>query len=478
MGFVTRFLAGLIVSAAALNPSAAAEPKKTNVVFILVDDMGWGDLGCYGNSAIKTPNLDRLAKQGMLLEDFYVNAPVCSPSRASFMTGRYPISVGLPHIVMKGKKAEQYGSAAYLDPKFPTVTRLFQDAGYVTGHYGKWHLGFTDGPEVGEYGIDESETAHANGPQFALYESPKNDDERREFRARSTELIIDASINFIDRHRNEPFYLNVWTIVPHSPFAPTKEQLAAYPRLDQPRYIPHVSARQIYYAMVTDLDRHVGRLLDRLEELGLEEDTIVVFSSDNGPEHDLINNAGYSAVGSTGPFRGVKRSLYDGGIRMPFIARWPGKIPENSNNHTNVMAAIDYLPTISAMCGVKLPESIELDGENRSAILLGEHEPRSEPVMWEWRSQVFGQPFHQSPRFALRDGDWKFLMNDDRERVELYKISEDYGELDNVADEHPDKVEEYADRLEAFAKAMPPGPVQPEAGQRDLPLPERNSSAP
>ena len=471
---VLQILTAILLAATGVARSSAAETKKPNVVFILVDDMGWGDLGCYGNPSIKTPNLDRLATQGMLLEDFYVNAPVCSPSRASFMTGRYPISVGLPHIVMQGKQAKQYGSAAFLDPKFPTVTRLFQDAGYAIGHYGKWHLGFPDGPPISDYGIDESLTAHGNGPQFSIYESPKDDDERREFRARSTELIVDATIEFIERHRDEPFYVNVWTIVPHSPFAPTPEQLAAYPKLDQPRYIPHVSARQIYYAMVTDLDRHLGRLLDRLRELGLEDDTIVVFTSDNGPEHDLINNAGYSAVGSTGPFRGVKRSLYEGGIRMPFLARWPGRIPAGSNNHTDVVAAIDYLPTISALCGVKLPAGIELDGENRSAVLLGKQAPRSEPVMWEWRSKIYAQPFHQSPRFALRDGDWKFLMNDDREQIELYRVSEDYGELNNVADEHPDKVEDYARRLEAFAKSMPAGPVQPEAGQRDLPLPNRN----
>lgn len=471
-----QILLGLVLVAMTPAMGAPASPPKPNVIFILTDDMGWGDLGCYGHSQIKTPNLDRLAKEGILLEDFYVNAPVCSPSRAAFMTGRYPITVGMPHIVMQGEQAKEYGTVSHLDPSIMTVTRLFQDAGYATGQFGKWHLGFKDTPPIKDYGIDESVTAHGNGPQFPLYDSPKNDDARREFRARSTELIVDETIGFIERNKDKPFYVNLWTIVPHSPLVPTKEQLDVYPKLDQPLYIPHVSSHQIYYAMITDLDHHVGRLLDRLKELALEENTIIVFSSDNGPEHFLITNAAYSAVGSTGPFRGVKRSLYDGGIRVPFIARWPGKIPANTINQGDVVAAIDYLPTIASLCEVSVPSDLDIDGVNRADVLLGKSSRREQPVMWEWRTEIFSQPIHQSPRFALRDGPWKFLMNSGREQQELYHSPDDPAEMNNVSAENPELVEKYSTMLEEFAAGMPPGPVNPRAGQRDPARPDRKGA--
>lgn len=453
--------------------SIAEEDRPPNVIFILTDDMGWGDLGVYGHPYLKTPNLDKLASEGILLEDFYVNSPVCSPSRASFMTSLYPIEVGLPHIVMKGAQAEKFGSAEYLDPSHLTYPRLFQEHGYKTGQFGKWHLGFKDTPPVKDYGFDESLTAHGNGPQFQLYEKAESDEERREFRARSTELIVDAAIDFIQRNSEAPFLVNLWTLIPHSPMTPTPEQLAEYPQLDQPRYVPHLSSRQIYYAMMTDLDRHVGRLLNRLDDLGLAENTIVIFSSDNGPEHMSINNAGYSAAGSTGPFRGVKRSLYDGGIRVPFIARWPGRIPAGEINRSDVVAGIDLMPTLAALCGISIPQSVELRGENRAPILLGGSEPRKHPVYWEWRSKIYAEPIHQSPRLALRDGEWKFLMNHDGSRIELYNLGENYAEMDNIADERPDLVERYREMLKNFATAMPQGPVQPEAGLQDLPIPPR-----
>lgn len=451
--------------------ATASAERLPNIIFILTDDMGWGDLGAYGHPYIKTPNLDQFAREGILLEDFYVNGPVCSPSRAAFMTGLYPLEVGMPHIVMKGKQAEKYGAVEYLDPSLPTVTRIFQNNGYAVGHFGKWHLGFKDSPPIADYGIDESVTAHGKGPQFPLYENPGDDEGRREFRARSTEFIIDETIDFIKRHHEEPFYVNVWTIIPHSPMVPTEDQLAEYPRLEQPRFVPYESARRIYYAMMTDLDQHVGRLLDTLDALGLAEDTIVIFSSDNGPEHHLINNAGYSAAGSTGPFRGVKRSLYDGGIRVPFIVRWPGQVPAGEINRGDVVAGIDFMPTVAALAGVPLPKSLSIRGEDRSPVLLGQSLQRKNPVFWEWRSKVYAEPIHQSPRLALRDGDWKFLMNGDGSRIELYNLGEHYTELQNLADEHPERVKQYRKLLTEFKNSMPPGPVQPSAGKQDLHIP-------
>jgi arylsulfatase A-like enzyme len=454
----------------AIHAKSEASDTPPNIIFILTDDQGWGDLGIYGHQWMKTPNIDQLAREGALLTDFYIMSPVCSPSRASFMTGRYPIEVGLPHIVMEGKRAEQFGTSPYLDPKYPTYTRFFQERGYRVGQFGKWHLGFKDGPPIADYGIDESLTAHGNGPQFPLYDRPANDEERREFRARSTELIIDASIDFIERNKDQPFLVNVWTIIPHSPMVPTEEQLSVYPQLNQPRFIPHISSRQIYYAMMTDLDKHVGRLLTRLDELGLSENTIIIFSSDNGPEHQLINNAGYSASGSTGPFRGYKRSLYDGGIRVPFIARWPLRIPAGFVSN-DVVSGIDFFPTIASMAGFGLPDGLGIRGEDRSIILLGGSRPRQSPIFWEWRSQVYAEPIHHSPRLALRDEDYKFLMNPDGSRKELYNVRKDFLEINNLVEQKPDLVEKYSRMLLNFEKAMPPGPVQPGAGEQNFRLP-------
>jgi len=464
-------LCGMLVAGSATGVfSVNASTPPPNVIFILADDLGWGDLGCYGNPYIKTPNIDRLARQGMLLENFYVNAPVCSPSRASFMTGRYPISVGLPHIVMEGAQAEKYGSSEFVDPGIMTVTRLFQQAGYKTGHFGKWHLGFKDGPEISRYGVNESVTADGNGPQLPLYKSRRIED-RTAFRGKSSELIIEAAVDFIERHRAVPFYVNVWSLVPHAPLIPTAKQLAVYKNLNQPEFIPFTSSRQVYYAAVTDLDRHIGRLMDKLDEWGLSDNTIIVFSSDNGPENALINNAGYSASGSTGPFRGCKRSLYDGGIRVPFIIRWPGRIPAAAIDKKNVVSGMDFLPTLAELCGVKLPNEITLDGEDRSMVFVGTPSKRESPVLWEWRSRIYADRIHQSPRFALRDGPWKFLMNGDGSRKELYFVSDDPSEINNLVSNEPERVARYVQLINNFEAKMPTGPVQPEAGTLDLYVP-------
>jgi arylsulfatase A-like enzyme len=478
---LTRLVRGLCALVPASLPlvapaqsAPASEDTPPNVVFILVDDMGWGDLACYGNPYIKTPNLDRLARQGTLYTDFYVTAPVCSPTRASFMTGRYPISVGLPHIIMRGQQARRYGSSTHLDPAFPTITREFQAAGYRVGHYGKWHLGFTDSPGLPLYGIDEYRTAAGPGEQLPYY-GVRTNEARATFRQKSTELIVDESIAFIERHQESPFYLNVWPIVPHSPLLPDEQQLSVYPNLDQPDYIPHRSSRQIYYAAITDLDAHIGRLMDKLDELNLTRRTLVIFTSDNGPEDATINNAGYAASGSSGPFRGRKRSLYDGGIRVPFILSWPGRVPAGQVNHSTVVSALDYYPTLLSLIGRAPSAEAELDGEDLSDVFLGATRQRENPIMWEWRSLIFGEAFHFSPRLALRHHNWKFLMNPDGSRIELYDVSVDRMEMQNLADAHPDLVRDFSARLLAFQQAMPPGPVQPGAGDQQRFWPEISS---
>ena len=443
----------------------APKINRPNFVFIFADDLGWGDLGCYGNRQIKTPNLDELAKQGLLFTQFYVNGSVCSPSRTAIMTSHFPACHAVHGHFATHNQNEARRMPNWLDPKAHTVTRLLKRTGYTTGHFGKWHLGSGErAPSPGDYGIDEHCTRTSNGPQLTGVNDPY-------FRAKSTGQIVDRTIDFIEKNRSKPFYVNVWTLVPHATLHPTDEQMKPYLRY-APRSVPYKGAKQIYYASVSDLDRQIGRLIKRIDELGLADNTIIAFSSDNGPEDFDIGNAVHSGIGSAGPFRGRKRSIYEGGVRMPFIVRWPGHTPSGRVDDTTVMAGVDWLVTVCSLAGVRLPKDLNPDGEDMSRAILGKPKPRTKPLMWEWRFRVFGDMAHKSPMLAIRDGKWKLLMNPDRSRVELYDIPEDPTELDNIAVQHPDVVEGLSARLMRWQTTLPPGPVEEVAGSNAYPWPK------
>ena len=455
------------LQALALGAARAAFPQSKrppNIVFFLADDLGWGDPACYGNAQIRTPAIDRLAKEGTLFTQFYANAPVCSPSRCAFMTGNFPGRFGIHSALGSPDMNTQRGQANFLDARIPTVTSLLKQAGYATAHFGKWHLGAgPNAPKPGAYGIDDHVTTDSNDNQW--------DTKDPYFRAKSTGLIVDESIRFIEKNKDRPFYVNAWSLLPHAVLNPTEEQMKPYAKLG-PRGTPYKGALQIYYASVTAMDQQLGRLLTRLDELGLAENTVVFLSSDNGPEDIHLAEASHSGVGSTGPFRGRKRSLYEGGIRMPFIVRWPGHIKARHVDSTSVMAGVDFLPTVASFTGTALPKGLPLDGENRSDVLLAGPQPRSKPLFWEWRLSIFGDIIHRSPRLATRVADWKLLMNPDRSRVELYDIPHDPTELDNQAKAHPDVVERPALGLLAWQKSLPQGPIHPLSGRNDYPWPK------
>jgi N-acetylgalactosamine-6-sulfatase len=439
--------------------------RKPNFVFIFADDLGWGDLGCYGNRQIKTPYLDDLAKKGTLFTQFYVNGSVCSPSRTSIMTSHFPARHGVHGHFATHKQNKARAMPNWLDPKVLTVTKLLKDAGYTTGHFGKWHLGSgTGAPTPGDYGIDEHSTRTSSGPQIEGTNDPY-------FRARSTTKIVDKTIQFIENNHDKPFYVNVWTLVPHATLHPTDEQMKPYQRY-APRGVPYKGAKQIYYASVTDLDQQIGRLVKKIDELGLAGNTVIAFSSDNGPEDFDIGNAVHSGIGDTGPFRGRKRSLYEGGIRMPFIVRWSGHVPAGKVDDTSIVAGVDWLPTVCNLAGVKLPGDLKPDGEDMSAALLGKSKQRTRALMWEWRFRVAGDMAHKCPMLAIRNGKWKLLMNPDRSRIELYDIPKDPTELDNVADQHPDIVKKFSERLLKWQKTLPAGPIDKEAGSNAYPWPK------
>lgn len=459
---------------ASLAVSHAANPlaKKPNVIFILADDLGWGDLGCYGNRRVRTPNLDGLAKRGTLFTQFYVNGSVCSPSRAAFMTGQFPARNRI-HTAISGAGNEQTGTADFLDPKVPTVTALLKRAGYATGHFGKWHLAHGAGPSPAEYGVDDHRTyATARGvPTWDLVPS--------EFWPKSSELIVDETLRFIRANRDKPFYVNLWSIIPHAALNPTEQQMRPYEKLnfgktwDRNRGpgIPHKDPHAIYFASVTDVDTQLGRLFSELDSLGLRENTLIVFSSDNGPEVLQSSANGYSAGGSAGPFRGRKRSIYEGGVRVPFIVSWPGHVPAGRIENDTIVSGVDLLPTVCRLTGVGLPAGHALDGEDVSDVLLGATRGRTTPLYWEWRFSIVGEPFHRSPMLAMREGHWKLLMNPDRSRVELFDIPHDPTELLNVAKDHPDVVQRMSEKLIGWKGTLPPGPVAADAGKNDYPWP-------
>jgi arylsulfatase A-like enzyme len=438
---------------------AGVGASKPNVIFILADDMGWGDLSCYGNPRMKTPHLDKLASQGTLFTQFYVNGSVCSPTRSAFMTGMFPARNRMHGHLATEELNQRRGMPNFLDPKVPNVASMLKGAGYRTAHFGKWHLGrFTGAPMPDAYGFDHHMSVTSNETRW--------NEVGPGFRARSTQWIVDNALEFIRQGpRSTPFYAQLWTLLPHAPLAPTEEQLAPFKQQQPGPHVPWPGAQQIYQASLRDLDTQLGRLFAELEKDGLEKDTLVVFSSDNGPEDIHVANAAHSAFGSPGPFRGRKRSLYEGGVREPGIARWPGHVPAGSVETAAVVSGVDLLPTLAKFAGAATPTNI--DGEDVSDVFLGASRQRRKPLHWEWRFNVAGYAMNRSPMLSMRDGDWKLLMNPDRSRVELYNIPADPAEMNNQATAQPGIVKKMSAQALAWQKTLPPGPVEPSAGKND-----------
>ena len=447
--------------------------RPPNVIFILTDDQGWGDAKFAGHPYVKTPNLDRLAKEGTWLRQFYVAATVCSPSRTAFMTSHYPAR----HLV-HGHFATHEQNAArsmpdWLDADVTTLPDLLKQAGYATAHFGKWHLGGGKGAPAPEaYGFDVSKTVGSSGPSLG--------DEGKEpyFRARSTALMVDETIQFAQANKDKPFYVNLWTLVPHAPLKPTPEQLAVYadlqPKADDPafgewmqKYLGKAkdlrSQMQVFCASVTDLDTQIGRLLDSLEEMGLTNDTLIFFSSDNGPEDYRVSNAANAGVGSPGPLRARKRSMHEGGVRTFGLVRWPGKVPAGRVEESAIVGGVDFLPTIAALAGVKVPANLAPDGEDKSALWLGAAAtPRSRPLYWEWISNVSGSPEdgYMPPPLCVRDCDWKLFVDHAGKNAQLFNIPKDPGEHQDLAVQYPEVVKTLTAKALAWNKTLPASPAR------------------
>ncbi len=426
--------------------AAFADHPRPNVIFILLDDLGWGDLARFGHPKIRTPSINRIMTNGTTFTQFYACSGVCSPSRAAFMTGQFPGRLGIHRAI-----DDPGNNVEFLDPQVLSVTQAFHDAGYATALYGKWHLGRgkKKSPSPSEYGIDEHMTSNSNGPRLP-------DNKFRYFRALSTQIMVNQAIEFMDANRGTPVFINLWTMLPHSPLDPTPEQLEQYKGLGSEEAVR-------YYASVTAADAAIGRLLNYVFSRFIARKTIIVVASDNGPVHP----------GSNGPFRGIKRSLYEGGIRVPFVVQWRDHVPDNHIDNDTLMAGVDFLPTLCALAGVDLPDGLPLDGEDMSDVILsGVSRPRTTPLFWQWRFAITDHVLHRSPVLAVREGPWKLLLNMDGSRHELYDIPADPSELNNMALDQPQLVSRLSQMALTWAQTLPEGEVEPGAGRNDYPWPQ------
>lgn len=447
---------------------------RPNIIFILADDMGWGDFSVYGHPELETPNIDQLAADGKLFTQFYVSSGVCSPSRVAFLTGHFPARHGVHGHFGGAEENRDRGMPNWLDPSVPTLATHLSEAGYKTAHFGKWHLctpSAEGAPEPTEYGFDKSYGYLSSGPQLPI-EIAGNP----YFRAKTTEVIVDETLRFLQENHRTPCYVSAWTLIPHTVLNPTPEQMEPFkkfaPRMEGN---PHLGAKVVYYSTINDFDEQIGRLVEGLEELGVADNTLIIVSSDNGPEDVMLghNGAAHEGIGSAGPFRGRKRSLYEGGVRVPFIVKWPAKIEGGVIDNDTVFGAVDLLPTLCTIAGAEVPGGeLSPDGESMLEALLGAPQERQTPLMWEYHYELpYGHVLHKSPMMAIRRGDWKLLKNPDGSRVELYNIPNDPTELDNVADENLELVRSLSEELMAWHESMPRVPMPAKAGTNDYPWP-------
>lgn len=468
--------------------AAAAETERPNFLFIFIDDLGYGDLSCYGNRDLKTENIDRLAAQGVRFTQFYVNSPICSPSRVAVTTGQYPQRWWFYGHLAARRRNRARGMVDFLDPAAVTLPRLLHDAGYATGHFGKWHMGggrdVDDAPLPQAYGFDESLVSFEGlGDRLLDEDHALSDASAKLGRGRirfvpkhaKTRLFVDQAIDFIRRHQDRPFYVNFWPNDVHDPFHPSEQQLEGFGRFaDRPEW-------QKFYAVLQSLDHEIGRLVDAIDEMGLGEKTMIILTGDNGPtawsRYYRDGKGAGAAPGSTGGLRGRKWSLYEGGIRQPLIVRWTGQIPVGQVNESTVAAGVDLLPSVCAIAGVPLPADYEPDGVDVSSSLLGRSEPiRDRPLYWEYNSLGGniqpGLQVDRSPTLALRDGNWKFLINADGSGAELYYLAHDREESKNLADKEPDRADRMKRALLTWYQALPApkgGLVRPQAVANDRP---------
>ena len=445
-----EFLKTTAAGAVSLAAGAAEAAARPNIIFILADDLGYGDLGCYGQQRIKTPNLDRLAAEGIRFTQAYSGATVCAPSRCCLMTGKHG-----GHATVRGNKRPEVG----LRPDEATLPALLKKAGYRTALSGKWGLG---GPSTrsmpNQRGFDEffgyldQLHAHNSYPEHLW----QNEEEvfltenwfnrRKKF---APDLFTEKALEFVKRRESRPFFLYLAYTVPHA-----DNELGAFQGngIEVPGDEPYSNenwpqVERNFAALITRMDRDIGTLLAALGDGGIDRNTLVVFSSDNGPHREGGHDPDYFS--SRGPLRGIKRDLYEGGIRMPFLTRWTGRI-RGGQVSGQVLAFWDILPSLCELAGVPRPAS--LDGISVLPALLGERRVEHPPLYWEFHERGFSQ--------AVRFGDWKAVRNNPQKPIELYALETDIGEKNDVAAGNAPVAQKAAELMKSLRVDSPEFPVK------------------
>ncbi|MHC4120667.1 MAG: sulfatase [Planctomycetota bacterium] len=477
--YAAAIAAGAAFSSGA-NGVIKASPKRPNFVFILVDDLGWADVGCYGSDLHETPNIDRLARQGMRFTDAYAAAPVCSPTRASIMTGKYPARL---HMTIwyeasanppRGRKLIPPVTQGNLPHEQVTIAEVLKQAGYFTAHVGKWHLG-----DAAHYpqtqGFDVNIGGTFWGAPYTFFYPYSGSSAGRwggefryvphlEFGAEGeylTDRLTDEAIRVMNHAKDKPFFLNLCYHTVHTPIEGKRELVEHYEKKLRPG-MHHRNCE--YAAMVHSLDENVGRIMKEIDELGIADDTVVVFFSDNG---GYINKFDNEQVTDNHPLHSGKGSLYEGGTRVPLIVRWPGTTKAGSVCRQPV-SSIDFYPTMLAMAGLAgdAGHNADMDGISLMPLL-------KDPSAAMKRQALYWHYPHYypttSPVSSIRMGDWKLLEYLEDGRVELYDLSKDLGERDNLAQKMPEKAGQLRKRLDAWRRKVD--------AQMPAPNPNRRSGA-
>ncbi len=441
--FLSYLLLFASTAFAAEQTDAAAKP---NILFIFADDWGWGDLSCHGHPYLKTPNIDRLAREGTDFTRFTVASGVCSPSRTAVMTGHFPARYNIDGHFAAVQSNAKRGMPDWLDPKAPTLPKMLQSAGYATAHFGKWHLAnnmIPDSPLPKDYGYDEYGAFNCAGQQMPVHEDSAH------------------AIAFIEKHAaaKKPFFINLWMHEPHTPFHTLPKYRRRFPELED--------TDNVYASVLSHADDRIGELLATLDRLKLTENTLVIFSSDNGPAgsgrggklttmYDSATGEGFGggcSVGTTGGRNGRKKSILLGGIGVPFIARWPGRIKAGAINDVSWLSAVDLLPTFCEIAGANLPNGYVPDGMSQLATLQGaELAMRDKPLFWK------GIPSRNGPVYSVLDGNWRLLTSMDFEVLELYDVEQDPLEKNNLKSTQPEVAGKLLKKLLTWHATLPEKP--------------------
>jgi len=461
--------------------------RLPNIVFFLADDLGYGELGCFGQKWIKTPHIDKLAKEGMRFTDFYSGNAVCAPSRCCLLTGKHP---GRAYIRNNGDPTHLQHMAEAQGWEFPgqnplpdaekTIGEVLKEKGYATAAIGKWglgHFGTTGDPNRQGfdlfYGFNCQRHAHNHYPRFLWRNKTKEtlpgNDRTLNGETFSQDKFTEVAIDFIDQNKDSPFFLYLPFAIPHLSIQVPQDSLSEYEGIipeaeyEHKGYLKHPSARAGYAAMISHLDRDIGKIMSKLAACGLDENTLVVFTSDNGPTFDRLGGADSDFFESSGGLRGRKGSLYEGGIRVPMIARWPGKIMPSTLS-SRIGAFWDFMPTFAELTAASVPG--DCTGTSLLPEMLGKPSAPAEFLYWEF--PAYG---HQQ---AIRHGKWKAIRQNlrpaprqaagqgerkvEKRAVELYYLEADRAERNNVAAEHPEIVEQLS---KLMASARVPSSVFP-----------------